>query len=184
MQKDPLFLLQTSAMSVGQQFIPTIAQRFKAYKKLGDDTFKQLQEQDFFFSPSAESNNIAIIIQHFYGNAMSRFTDFLTTDGEKSWRNRDAEFEPMDCSKQDLISFWNTGWHQVLTTIEALTEDDLTKTVLIRSEPLVVFDAVLRQLAHYAYHVGQVVYIGKQIRNSSWKSLSIPRGKSTEYNQA
>lgn len=171
-------------MPLPNQFVSTIVKRFKNCKELGDKTFEQLKEEDFFYKPSPESNSIAIIIQHMYGNAMSRFTNFLTEDGEKEWRNRDGEFNEMDCSKEDLISFWNMGWHQVFTTIEALTEEDLEKTIYIRNEPLVVFDALLRQLAHYAYHVGQILYIGKMIRDKDWHSLSIPKNQSREFNAA
>ena len=171
-------------MPLPNQFISAIIKRFKTYKDLGDKTFEQLNEADFFYKPSAESNSIAIIIQHMYGNAMSRFSNFLTEDGEKEWRNRDGEFEPMDCSKEDLLSFWKTGWHQVFTTIEALKEEDLEKTIYIRNEPLLVFDALLRQLAHYPYHVGQIVYIGKILRDKQWQSLSIPKNKSREFNDS
>ncbi len=171
-------------MPLPNQFASAIIKRFKTYKDLGDKTFEQLKEEDFFYKPSVESNSIAIIIQHMYGNAMSRFTNFLSEDGEKEWRNRDGEFEPMDCSKEDLLSFWKTGWHQVFITIEALTEEDLEKTIHIRKEPLLVFDALLRQLAHYPYHVGQIVYIGKILRDKEWQSLSIPKNKSREFNDA
>lgn len=170
-------------MSLSNEFLPTIVKRFKFYKDLGDKTFEQLEEKDFFWQPSTESNSIAIIIQHIYGNAMSRFTNFLTEDGEKEWRKRDAEFELMDATSQDLLSFWNAGWKLVFQTIDGLIEEDLTKTIYIRTEPLVVFDALLRQLAHYPYHVGQIVYIGKLLKNERWNSLSIPRNKSSEYNQ-
>ena len=171
-------------MPLPNQFVSAIVKRFKTYKDLGDKTFEQLKEKDFFYKPSAESNSIAIIIQHFYGNAMSRFTNFLTEDGEKEWRNRDGEFNGMDCSKEDLLSFWNMGWHQVFTTIEALREDDLEKTIYIRTEPLIVYDALLRQLAHYPYHVGQIVFIGKMLKDTEWQSLSIPKNKSHEFNSS
>jgi hypothetical protein len=170
-------------MSLSNEFVPAMIKRFKFYKDLGDKTFEQLEEKDFFWQPSTESNSIAIIIQHMYGNAMSRFTNFLTEDGEKEWRKRDAEFEVMDATKQDLISFWNAGWKLVFQTLDSLIEEDLTKTIYIRTEPLVVFDALLRQLAHYPYHIGQIVYIGKLLKNEQWKSLSIPKNKSSEYNQ-
>ena len=112
-----------------------------------------------------------------YGNMMSRWTNFLTEDGEKHWRKRDAEFEAMECSKADLLSFWEDGWKCLLNTLESLTEADLEKTVTIRTEPLLVYDAILRQLAHYPYHVGQIVYLGKIIQQAHWISLSIPKGK-------
>ena len=158
-----------------QQFLHDAVKRFRMYKDLGDKTFEQLSDADFFYTSSPDSNNIAIIIQHLYGNMKSRFTDFLTTDGEKHWRNRDAEFEPQDIQKRDLIDFWNSGWETVFETITSLKPDDMMKEVTIRSEKLYVFDAILRQLAHYPYHVGQIVYIGKMIRDRDWKNLSMPR---------
>lgn len=171
-------------MSFEKDFLQNAIKRFKNYKDLGDRTFAQLREEDFFYQPNEASNSIAIIIQHLYGNMMSRWTNFLTEDGEKHWRKRDAEFETMKCSKQDLISFWNEGWHCLLTTLESLTEEDLGKTIYIRTEPLIVVDAILRQLAHYPYHVGQIVYLGRLIKNENWNSLSIPKtkGASEKYN--
>jgi hypothetical protein len=173
-------------MSFEKDFLQNAIKRFKNYKDLGDKTFAQLKEEDFFFQPTSESNSIAIVIQHLYGNMMSRWTNFLTEDGEKHWRKRDEEFEVMNCSKQDLLSFWNDGWNCLLTTLESLEEGDLQKTIYIRTEPLVVMDAILRQLAHYPYHVGQIVYIGRLIHNDDWKSLSIPKAKgaSKAYNES
>lgn len=164
-------------------FLQDSIKRFKSYKELGDKTFEQLEEKDFFLQPASESNSIAIIIQHMYGNMLSRWTNFLTEDGEKSWRKRDAEFEFMQCSREDLLSFWNEGWNCLLNTIASLKEEDLHKTIYIRTEPLNVIDAILRQLAHYPYHVGQIVFIGKLIKDKDWKSLSIPKGASSQYNQ-
>jgi hypothetical protein len=158
-------------------FLKDAIKRFTYYKELGDKTFEQLIEADFFYQPNEESNSIAIIIQHMYGNMLSRWTNFLTEDGEKHWRKRDAEFEIMECSKSDLLAFWNEGWKCLLDTLTSLTADDLDKTVYIRTEPLQVYDAILRQLAHYPYHVGQIVYIGRMIQSKNWKSLSIPKGK-------
>jgi hypothetical protein len=169
-------------MSFSSEFLPNIIKRFKAYKELADKTFEQLEDKDFFYQPSLESNSIAIIIQHMYGNAMSRWTNFLTEDGEKEWRKRDAEFEVMDVRRNDLLSFWNTGWSLVFQTLGSLKEEDLDKTIYIRGEPHKAFDAILRQLAHYSYHVGQIVYLGKLLRNHEWKSLSIPRGESNQFN--
>ena len=155
--------------------------RFNYYKKLGDQTFDQLEETDFFMEPVPGINSIAVIIQHLYGNMMSRWTNLLTEDGEKHWRKRDAEFEAMQCSKKDLLSFWEDGWKCLLDTLNTLSEEDLDKTITIRTEPLKVYDAILRQLAHYPYHVGQIVYLGKWFRAADWKSLSIPRGNSDAY---
>ncbi len=166
-------------------FLQHSIKRFKYYKDLGDKTFAQLQEKDFLFKPSPESNSIAVIVQHMYGNMLSRWTYFLIEDGEKDWRKRDIEFETMEgVTKQDIISFWNTGWDCLLKTLETLTEADLEKTITIRSEPLVVYDAILRQLAHYPYHIGQIVFIGKIIKDKNWQSLSIAKGDSKTFNEA
>ncbi len=165
-------------------FTEDALKRMFYYKSLGDKTFEQLEEKDFFYKPNDESNSIAIIIQHLYGNMMSRFTNFLTEDGEKAWRKRDAEFEPMNFSKQDLLDCWNTGWYTVTTAIKSLKEEDLEKEITIRSERLFVYDAILRQLAHYPYHVGQIVFIGKLIKNEGWKNLSVPKSGSEDFNKA
>jgi len=163
-------------------FLSSAIKRLLYYKELGDKTFAQLTDIDFHFTPSNESNSIAVIIQHMHGNMLSRWTDFLNSDGEKEWRQRDAEFEPQDLSKDDLLNLWNQGWTCLLTALNSLTDDDLSKTIYIRSQPLSVVDAINRQFAHYPYHVGQIVYIGKIIKNKDWQSLSIPKGESGAYN--
>ena len=165
-------------------FLNNAIKRFEYYKELGDNTFAQLEEKDFFYQPNEASNSIAVIIQHLYGNMLSRWTNFLTEDGEKEWRKRDAEFEQMECSKQDLVSFWNDGWKCLLDTLKSLQPVDLNKTIYIRTEPIIVYDAILRQLAHYPYHVGQIVYIGRMLINENWQSLSIPKGNSKSFNEA
>jgi len=168
-------------MNFEEGFLKDSIKRFKYYKELGDKTFEQIDEAAVFYQPSTESNSIAVIVQHLYGNMLSRWTNFLTEDGEKEWRKRDAEFEPMQCSKQDILAFWNDGWKCMFDTLESLRPADLIKTVTIRTEPLTVYDAILRQLAHYPYHVGQIVYLGRLIKNEAWKSLSIPKGNSAAY---
>ncbi len=169
--------------SIGAEFLDTVIRRFRAYKLLGDKTFEQLEEKDFHFRPNEASNSIAVIIQHLSGNMLSRWTNFLTEDGEKEWRQRDKEFEIQQYSKNQLIDYWEKGWACLLDTLRSLTEQDLLKTITIRNEPLTVIDAINRQLAHYPSHVGQIMYIGKLIKNDQWKSLSIEKGKSNEYNQ-
>jgi Protein of unknown function (DUF1572) len=164
-------------------FLQDAIKRFKYYKELGDKTFAQLDDKDVLFQPSPDSNSIAIIVQHLYGNMLSRWTNFLTEDGEKEWRKRDGEFEAMTLSKDDVLSFWNTGWECLLKTLESLTDEDLEKTITIRSEPLQVYDAILRQLAHYPYHVGQIVTIGKMIKDASFTTLSIAKSKSKDFNE-
>ncbi|MBL7757744.1 MAG: DUF1572 family protein, partial [Chitinophagaceae bacterium] len=126
--------------------------------------------------------SIAVIMQHMSGNMLSRWTDFLTSDGEKEWRNRDAEFGQLHYSRAELMALWQKGWDCYLRSLESLTEEDLLKTVTIRQEPLGVIDAINRQLAHYPYHVGQIVYIGRMIKDQQWKNLSIAPGASQAYN--
>lgn len=169
-------------MSLGKEYLTTVIKRLKYYKELGEKTFEQLDEQDFYYQPTSESNSIAVIVQHLTGNMLSRFTNFLTEDGEKEWRQRDDEFEVHDYSKQQVTDLWNKGWHCCFTAVEALTEDDLLKTIYIRQEPLTVVDAINRQLAHYPYHIGQIVFIGRIIKDKDWKTLSIPKGQSKQYN--
>jgi Protein of unknown function (DUF1572) len=170
-------------MSLASAFLQSAIKRLTYYKDLGDKTFAQLTDADFHFQPNEASNSIAIIIQHTAGNMLSRWTDFLTSDGEKEWRNRDTEFEVQHLSKQQLINFWDKGWQCLLDALNALTEDDLLKTIHIRSEGLLVVDAINRQLAHYPYHVGQIIYVAKIITNSNWQNLSIAKGNSSQFNQ-
>ena len=169
-------------MSTGNFFLQSAIKWLSYYKELGDKTFEQLNEGDFYFHPNAESNSIAIIIQHVAGNMLSRWADFLTADGEKEWRNRDAEFEEQHLTKQQLVELWQKGWDCCLNTLKSLTEDDLMKTIYIRSVGLLAVDAVNRQLAHYSYHVGQIIYLAKIIKNDDWQNLSIAKGHSAQYN--
>ena len=168
-------------MSFESGFLKDSIKRFKYYKELGDKTFVQLEEADLFYKPNGESNSIAVIVQHIYGNMLSRWTNFLTEDGEKDWRKRDAEFENAINTKNGIISLWEKGWKCLLDTLSSLQPEDLNKTITIRTEPLLVYDAILRQLAHYPYHVGQIVYLGRFCKNSSWQSLSIPKGQSHDF---
>lgn len=169
-------------MSLGKEFLQTATRRLKYYKDLGDKTFVQLNEWDFHYQSNDEANSIAIIIQHMAGNMLSRWTNFLTEDGEKEWRMRDDEFEIHNYSKPQLIELWEKGWTCLFDALAALKKKDLKKTVTIRQEPLTVIDAINRQLAHYPYHVGQIVHIAKTIKAKNWKTLSIPKGSSSEYN--
>ncbi|MBM3414962.1 MAG: DUF1572 domain-containing protein [Bacteroidetes bacterium] len=168
--------------SLGKEYLQTAIRRMKYYKDLGDKTFEQLNDWDFHYRPNEESNSVAIIIQHMAGNMLSRWTDFLTQDGEKEWRNRDAEFEKGQQSKKELLELWEKGWDCFLSSLSSLKNKDLKKKVTIRQEELTVADAINRQLAHYPYHVGQMIYIAKIIKNKAWKNLSIPKGKSQAYN--
>jgi hypothetical protein len=170
-------------MNLGEEYLATVIRRLKYYKQLGEKTFEQLDEKDFHWQPSSESNSIAVIIQHVSGNMLSRWTNFLTEDGEKEWRERDDEFEIHQYSRRQLMEIWNKGWDCLFDTLNSLKPDDLVKTVYIRKEQLSAVDAINRQLAHYPYHIGQILYIGRMIKNESWKNLSIPKGTSQRYNQ-
>jgi hypothetical protein len=169
-------------MSLGKEYLTTVIKRLRYYKELGEKTFEQLEDKDLHYLPTSESNSIAIIVQHLAGNMLSRFTNFLTEDGEKEWRQRDDEFEVHDYSKHQVIDLWNKGWECCFHALESLTEDDLLTIIYIRQEPLSVIDAINRQLAHYPYHIGQIAYIGRMIKNTSWNSLSIPKGQSQQFN--
>jgi hypothetical protein len=156
--------------------------QFEYYKMLGDKTFAQLEEDQFFWQFNAESNSIANIVKHLSGNMLSRWTDFLTTDGEKDWRDRDSEFENNQMSKQEILDLWEKGWECLFNSLKTLTENDFQKEIYIRNMGHSVVEAINRQLAHYPYHVGQIVFIGKMVCNENWKSLSIPKGNSKVYN--
>jgi hypothetical protein len=156
----------------------------KYYKDLGDKTFEQIEEADFFYQPNDQSNCIAVIVQHLHGNMLSRWTNFLTEDGKKVWRKRDDEFEVCHKTKKDIISQWEDGWTCFLNALESLQKEDLNKIIFIRKEPLTVIEAILRQMAHYPYHIGQIVYLAKIKKHNSWQSLSIPKGKSQDYNSS
>ena len=170
--------------SLGKVYLQTVIRRLKYYKDLGDKTFEQLNDWDFHYQPNEETNSIAILIQHMAGNMLSRWTNFLKEDGEKEWRNRDAEFEKADQSKAELLVIWEEGWDCFFSALLSLKKKDLKKTVTIRKEELTVVDAINRQLAHYPYHIGQIIFIAKTIKNKNWKNLSIPRGGSQTYNSS
>jgi Protein of unknown function (DUF1572) len=168
-------------MSIGHEYLKIVINRFESVKSLGDKTIDQLSEEDIFWAYNSESNSAAIIIKLMSGNMVSRWTDFLNSDGEKDFRNRDGEFIMDLSSKSEVTMIWEKGWQTLMNALAGLTEQDLLKTITIRGEPHSVIDAIERQLAHYAYHVGQLVYIGKQVKHDDWESLSIPKGKSEDY---
>jgi hypothetical protein len=169
--------------TLGNSFLQSAIKRLSNYKDLGDKTFIQLTDADFHYQHNEESNSIAIIIQHMAGNMLSRWTNFLTSDGEKDWRNRDTEFEQQQLNKQQLIVLWEKGWACCLDTLNSLTADDLVKTIYIRGEGLLVVDAINRQLAHYPHHVGQVIYVAKIILGHNWQQLSIAKKQSQAFNE-
>jgi hypothetical protein len=155
---------------------------FRAYKKLGEGALAQVHDDELFVTLDAEANSLAIIVKHLAGNMRSRWTDFLTSDGEKADRRRDQEFiVDAVTTRADVMRWWDQGWQVVFHAVDALQPADLLRTVTIREEPHSVLQAVNRQIAHYAYHVGQIVMLAKHFRSSEWKSLSVPRGKSEEY---
>lgn len=161
---------------------PGIIKQFEYYKLLGEKTFNQLPDDGLFWQYNEESNSIAIIVKHLWGNMLSRWTNFLTSDGEKEWRNRDAEFENNIQLKSELLEKWEEGWNCLFEALNSLNNEDLGKSIFIRNQEHTVTEAINRQLAHYAYHIGQIVFIGKMICSENWKSLSIPKGKSQVYN--
>lgn len=163
--------------------IDNLLKLLRYYKSLGEKTIESLNDEELYLIPNAESNSIPIIVKHLAGNMLSRWTNFLTEDGEKDWRNREGEFEATIKSREELLNKWEEGWQCFLGTIENLQESDLSKTVYIRNEGHTVIDAIHRQLAHYSYHIGQMVYLGKMIKGEEWQSLSIPKGGSDKYNE-
>lgn len=165
-------------------FLHSARKQFDYYKMLGEKTFAQLPDEALFHQPSPESNSIATIVKHLWGNMRSRWTDFLHADGEKPWRQREAEFDNDIPSRADMMRLWQEGWECLFAALDALTDADLERIVYIRNEPHTVIDAIHRQLAHYPHHVGQIVYIGKMLLDKSWQSLSIPRGGTAAFNAA
>ena len=166
-------------MTIGNEYLNSVIKRFENYRELGEKAFEQLSDEHFQIEPDSESNSIAVIIQHMHGNMLSRWTNFLTEDGEKTWRERDEEFEKHSFSRSELMIKWEEGWNLLSNTLESVNEADLLKTIYIRNEPLTVIDAINRQLAHYSYHVGQIVYLGRWMKKAEWKSLSIPKKKAS-----
>ncbi len=163
-------------------YLNSVKKQFEYYKMLGEKTFDQLSDEQLFWQYNKESNSIATIVKHLRGNMLSRWTNFLTSDGEKEWRNREAEFDNDLTSREELLSKWNEGWRCLFDAINTLTESDLQTEIFIRNQGHTVVEAINRQLAHYPYHVGQIVFVGKMVRNHEWTSLSIPKGNSREFN--
>ncbi|MGD9589315.1 MAG: DUF1572 family protein [Pyrinomonadaceae bacterium] len=156
---------------------------FRNYKKLAERALDQLSDDEFFTKIDAESNSIAIIVKHVAGNLHSRWRDFLTTDGEKPDRHRDTEFELIEDTRGSLMAFWEAGWQTLFHSIGPLTEEDFGRTVTIRGEPHTVVEAINRQLTHYSYHIGQIVFLAKHLRSTEWQTLSVPRNRSAEFNR-
>ncbi len=163
-------------------YLPSVVKQFEYYKMLGDNTFNQLTDNDLNWQYNNQSNSISIIVKHCVGNMLSRWTNFLTEDGEKTWRERDQEFEGSYKNKATLITAWKKGWKCLFEAINQLNEADLERIIFIRNQGHTITEAINRQLAHYSYHIGQIVFLGKMITNQNWKSLSIAKGKSVSYN--
>jgi len=160
-----------------------VLKRLRGHRRLVEKALAQVSDEAFFRTPSPESNSIAVIVKHLAGNMRSRFTDFLTTDGEKPDRDRDGEFEASE-TRDELMRAWNEGWDRLLEAVEPLSVEDLGRTITIRSEPHTVFGALNRHLAHFAYHAGQIAYVAKLWAGDGWKTLSIPKRGSAEYIEA
>jgi hypothetical protein len=170
---------------LGSHFLRTFLTEFRKLKSYGEKAMAQLQDDEFFTTIDLESNSVAVIVKHIAGNMRSRWIGFLTSDGEKPDRHRDDEFVIGPATtRADVMHWWDEGWRVTLQALEPLTPDDLQRTVLIRGESHTVVEAVMRQLTHYAAHIGQVVFLAKHLRSTAWQTLSIPRGKSEEFNRA
>ena len=172
-----------SSDAIVQNYFEDALSSLRAAKELVDKAIAQVNDEELFVTLDEESNSLAVIMKHMAGNMFSRWTDFLTSDGEKPNRNRDMEFviEPQT-TKDDVIDYWEGGWKCVFEALEPLSPEDFEKTILIRGEEHTIVEAINRQLMHYSYHVGQIVFLAKHFRSAEWKSLSIPRNKSAEFN--
>ncbi len=176
-------------MDTNEAYLTSVTKQFLYYKTLGEKAMNQIEPEQLFYSVNEDTNSISVIVNHLHGNMLSRWTDFLTTDGEKEWRNRDSEFEngtstPLSVTekKTELLKNWNEGWECLFKALNDLKAEQLSHIIYIRNEGHTVIEAINRQLAHYPYHVGQIVFYAKQLKKSEWNSLSIPKHKSTDYN--
>jgi hypothetical protein len=169
-------------MNATTSYLESVKKQFLYYKMLGEKAIDQLEPEQLFVSVNEDTNSIAVIVNHLSGNMLSRWTDFLTTDGEKEWRNRDAEFEHDLQTKDQVLTLWNDGWECFLGALDSLQPEQLSEIIYIRNEGHTVIEAINRQLAHYPYHIGQIVFYAKQLKKSEWESLSIPKNKSDSYN--
>jgi hypothetical protein len=170
-------------METNAAYLESVRKQFLYYKTLGEKAMEQLEPEQLFVAVNEDTNSIAVIVKHLSGNMLSRWTNFLTTDGEKEWRHRDAEFENDLNTKEAVLATWNTGWDCLFDALNTLQPEQLSQIIYIRNEGHTVVEAINRQLAHYPYHVGQIVFYAKILKKSNWESLSIPRNKSNSYNQ-
>jgi Protein of unknown function (DUF1572) len=167
---------------INSNYLESVKKQFLYYKTIGEKAIEQLEAEQLLVSLNDDTNSIGMIIQHMSGNMISRWTDFLTTDGEKEWRKRDEEFEEIITSKTELIELWDKGWDCFFNALNSLTPDQLETIIYIRNEGHTVIEALNRQLAHYPYHIGQIVFYSKMLKQTEWNSLSIPKNKSNSYN--
>jgi hypothetical protein len=172
----------TGVTDIGALYLDEAFRSLRGNKRLADAAMAQLSDQQFFATPSAESNSVAVIVKHMAGNMRSRFTDFLISDGEKPDRKRDQEFIDAGVTRADLVRSWEDGWQLVLDTLNSLSPDDLTRTVTIRAEPHSVLQAINRQVMHSAYHIGQIAFLAKHWKGADWQTLSVPKGQSEQFN--
>ena len=156
---------------------------FRNYKKLAERALEQVSDEEFFAAIDAESNSLAVMVKHIAGNLHSRWRDFLISDGEKQDRNRDTEFEMIGDTRESLMNFWEGGWKTLFDNVEPLTEEDFARSVSIRGEPHTIVEAINRQLTHYSYHIGQIVFLAKHLKSSEWRNLSVPRNRSADFNR-
>jgi len=170
-------------MNMEKEYLKSVIKQFEYYKSVGDKTCAQLNEEYLFWKYNKESNSIAIIVNHLWGNMMSRWTKFLKTDGEKEWRKRDLEFEDVITTREELTEKWNEGWKCLFEALHSINEDNFDTEIFIRNQSHTIIEAINRQLAHYAYHIGQIAFIGKMIKDEQWKSLTIPKGESATFNK-
>ena len=164
------------------EYLNSIIKQFEYYKSVGEKTFAQLDDKDLFWKFNEQSNSIAITVNHLWGNMKSRWTDFLISDGEKEWRNRDLEFENVIKTKDELLAKWNDGWKCLFDALNSVNKENFGTEIYIRNQSHSILEAINRQLAHYSYHIGQIVYIGRMIKGTDWVSLTIPKGKSSDFN--
>lgn len=176
-------LIKSMTEQIIKNYLSDAISSFRSYKEMAEKAMAQVRDEEFFVSIDAEANSIAVITKHIAGNLRSRWTDFLTSDGEKADRNRDTEFEMMDDTRESLMQYWEAGWQTLFAAIEPLTAEDFGRFITIRGEPHTICEALNRQMTHYAYHVGQIVLLAKHFRSENWKTLSVPRGRSAEFNK-
>ena len=164
------------------KYLESARRQFNMYRHLGEKAMEQMPDEALNWQPNEESNSVVTIVRHLWGNMLSRWTDFLTTDGEKPSRNRDAEFDTSATSRAAMMQEWHAGWECLFDALASITDDDLERIIYIRNDGLTVLEAINRQISHYSYHVGQIVYIAKMMAKGDWQTLSIARNKSQDYN--